>query len=270
MNSPEQRLADGPAYWFIFNGPKLLLVGGQTVDAPLLADPAALGLELAETMLMGSFRGRPAFAAQAAPDIPTPEGMFWRIVLGLDQKGGADLFWKAGEALYALHWLLRSRHCGVCGGLNQPAPGEDAMARRCASCGSLHFPRLSPAVIVAVESDGRILLANGRRQPPGWFSVLAGFVAPGETLEDTVRREVHEEVGLVVEDIRYFGSQPWPFPDSLMMAFQCRALPGEIVTDGNEIKEAYWFTAGDMPKRPLGVTIAARMIDDYLARHGRG
>ncbi|ADK83842.1 NAD(+) diphosphatase [Desulfarculus baarsii DSM 2075] len=260
--------ADGPAYWFIFSGPKLLLRGGPTIEAPFVAAPEALGLALEQIMALGQFLGRPAFCAQAAADAPAPEGMFWRILLGLDQKAGPELFWKAGEALYAQHWLRRSRHCGLCGGPTSLAPDEEPLVMRCQHCGGLHYPRLSPAVIVAIEHEGRILLANNRRHPPQWFSVLAGFVAPGESLEHAVQREVAEEVGLAVADIEYFGSQPWPFPDSLMVAFRCRALDDQIRVDGKEIGEARWFAPPHMPSRPHGVTIAARLIDDYLARHG--
>ena len=256
-----------PGYWFIFSGPKMLLRGGDNIEAPLLADPAELGLEVRNVLPLGQYQGQPAYAAQAGGDAPKPEGFFWRILLGLDIKAGPELFWKAGDALYALHWHKRSRFCGVCGSPADFAPDEEPMTKRCTKCGALRFPRLSPAVIVAIEHDGRLLLANNRRHPKGFYSVLAGFVGPSESLEDAVRREMKEEVGLDVTDIRYFGSQPWPFPDSLMVAFQCRAVDDKITVDGEEIQEAAWFTPDNIPMRPLGVSVAARLVEDYIARH---
>lgn len=256
-----------PGYWFIFSGPQMLLQGGETIEAPLLADPAELGLEVRNVLPLGEYKGRPAYTGQAQKEPPKPENHFWRILLGLDIKAGPELFWKAGDALYALHWHKRSRYCGVCGSPAGDAPDQEHMTKRCTKCGALRFPRLSPAVIVAIEHEGRILLARNSRHPKGFFSVLAGFVGPSESLEDAVRREMMEEVGLEVTDIEYFGSQPWPFPDSLMVAFRCRAVDDKITVDGEEIQEAAWFNPENLPMRPLGVTIAAGLVEDYLRRH---
>jgi NAD+ diphosphatase len=127
---------------------------------------------------------------------------------------------------------------------------------------------MTPAVIVAVVSQQRILLARAGRYPGRMFSVIAGYVEPGETLEQCVRREVREEVGIAIEDIRYFGSQPWPFTGSLMVAFTAAHAGGEIAVDNREIVEAGWFTAADLPEIPGKISIARRLIDWYVARYG--
>ena len=131
------------------------------------------------------------------------------------------------------------------------------------------FPRLSPAMIVLVEKDDQALLAWGRQFPGRFFSTLAGFVEPGESLEQADEREVMEEVGLKVDEIKYFGSQPWPFPHSLMCGFHCNYVSGEIEIQEEEIIEAGWFHADDLPPCPVGgMSIAGWLIKDWLERQG--
>ena len=139
---------------------------------------------------------------------------------------------------------------------------------RCPACGLLSFPRLSPAVITLVERGDEVLLARGVNFPAAFYSTLAGFVEPGESLEEAVEREIFEEVGVRVKDVTYFGSQPWPFPHSLMIGFLAQYESGEIHIDKREIAAAAWFTAGNMPKMPGKISIARRLIDSYLAKHG--
>ena len=134
----------------------------------------------------------------------------------------------------------------------------------------MNHPRVSPAIIVAVVKERQLLLAHATRFPAKFYSVLAGFVEPGETLEDCVRREVFEETGVQVRNIRYFGSQPWPYPDSLMIGFTAAWADGEIAIDNDEITEAKWFTADDLPKIPDRVSIARSLIDGYIEKHRKG
>jgi NAD+ diphosphatase len=144
---------------------------------------------------------------------------------------------------------------------------ETERAKKCPNCGQQSFPRLSPAIIVLVERDNTCLLARSPRFQDGFFSVLAGFAEPGETLEDTVAREVLEETGIKVKDIRYFGSQPWPFPDSLMIGFTAQYAKGEIQVDRTEILEADWFPFDQLPKIPGRISIARRLIDWFIDKH---
>jgi NAD+ diphosphatase len=124
-------------------------------------------------------------------------------------------------------------------------------------------------VIVLIERDERILLARSPHFAPGRFGIIAGFVEPGESLEDAVRREVREEVGIEIGDLRYFGSQPWPFPHGIMLGFTARWASGELTPDPAEISEAGWFGFDDMPQIPQKMSIARRLIDDWARRHGR-
>jgi NAD+ diphosphatase len=129
------------------------------------------------------------------------------------------------------------------------------------------FPRISPAVIVLVERQEKVLLARASRFTENLYSVLAGFAEPGETLEDTVMREIREEVGVEVSDIRYFGSQPWPYPDSLMIGFTASWAAGEIAADNDEITDARWFTVDNLPKIPDKLSISRSLIDWFIEKH---
>jgi NAD+ diphosphatase len=172
----------------------------------------------------------------------------------------------AGRAVQLVEWDRTHRYCGRCAAATEPAPLQEGRARRCPACGLLAFPRLAPAMIVLVTRDGgrEALLARGTKFPVPMWSCLAGFVEPGETLEEAVHREVFEEVGVTVDDVRYWGSQPWPFPHSLMLGFTASWAGGDLVLDPMEIAEADWYRADDLPPIPPGMSIARRMIDAWL------
>jgi NAD+ diphosphatase len=178
-----------------------------------------------------------------------------------------DVRWTlAGRAVQLVEWERTHRFCGRCASPTEPAPGE--RARRCSACGLLAYPRLAPAVITLIERDGEALLARGRAFPVPMYSCIAGFVEPGETMEQAVHREVREEVGVAVTEVRYIASQPWPFPHSLMIGFEATWADGDIVIDETEIVDAQWFRADDLPMIPPGMSIARTLIDRWLARAG--
>jgi NAD+ diphosphatase len=167
-----------------------------------------------------------------------------------------------GRAIHLVRFDSTTQFCGRCGAKNQMK--IDETAKICPSCGLLTFPRISPAIIVRITAGDRILLASSPHFPSGMYSILAGFVEPGESLESCVQREVYEEVGVKITDLSYFGSQPWPFPDSLMIGFCAEYLSGEIVCDGVEISDAAWFTKENMPELPGSLSISRALIDDFL------
>jgi NAD+ diphosphatase len=172
-----------------------------------------------------------------------------------------------------LHWHQRHRFCGVCGSPTEVR--EAGHLRRCTNpdCATEHYPRTDPAVIMRIEHEGRVLLGRQKQWPPGMHSVLAGFVEPGESLEDAVRREVREEVGIATTDVRYHSSQPWPFPGSIMLGFSARALDDRIVVDNHEIEQARWYSREELKASPENETfrlprrdsIARRLVDDWIA-----
>lgn len=168
----------------------------------------------------------------------------------------------AGRAVQLVEWARTHRFCGRCGTATVQLNGERAM--RCPACGLLAFPRIAPAMITLVTRGNQVLLARGVQFQGPMYSCLAGFVEPGESLEGAVVREVREEVGVEVGDVRYWGSQPWPFPHSLMVGFTATWKSGEIEIDPTEIVDAQWFRRDDMPPIPPPISIARRLIDAWL------
>jgi NAD+ diphosphatase len=177
------------------------------------------------------------------------------------------MFWAAGRAVQIMAWDRDHQFCGRCATPTETMPSE--RAKRCPNCHLQTYPRLSPAIIVAIEKENKILLGRSHRHPPDRFSVLAGFVEPGETLEEATAREIFEEVGIQVKNIRYFGSQPWPFPNSLMIAFTCEYAGGEIVFEEAEMAEAAWFSVEELPKIPSSVSISRELIDWFINKQGK-
>ncbi len=174
----------------------------------------------------------------------------------------------AGRAVQIAEWARTNRFCGRCATPTEPVAGERAM--RCPACGLMAFPRVAPAMITLVTRgdagpEQEALLARGVQFRGPMYSCLAGFVEPGETLESAVVREVHEEVGLTVGDVRYVASQPWPFPHSLMIGFRAACAGGDIVCDPVEILDANWYRRDDLPQIPPRISIARRLIDDWVA-----
>lgn len=172
----------------------------------------------------------------------------------------------AGRAVQIIEWARTHKFCGRCGEPTQLAPNERAYI--CPACKLMQFPRLSPAIITLVTrgegDDQEALLARGVNFRGPMFSCLAGFVEAGENLEQCVVREVHEEVGVIVDNVEYVASQPWPFPNSLMLGFRARWVTGDIVCDTTEIAEAAWFRRDELPPIPPAISIARRLIDDWV------
>lgn len=254
--------AAGPAWWLAFAGNKLLLLEKDgRAQLPCTVD---LGLPVVRQLYLGTLDGRPCYAAELAAGVEPPAGMKLWGLRQLYSRLDEELFWLAGRAFQIVDWDRTHQFCGRCGTKTEAAAGE--RARVCPACGQTHYPRVAPAVIVSVVRGDEILLARSPRHPPGFYSVIAGFVEAGETLEETVVREVQEETGIRVQNIRYFGSQPWPFPHSLMVGFTADYAGGELTIDRTELEDAGWYTAANLPLVPMGLTIARRLIDAFVAR----
>jgi NAD+ diphosphatase len=261
---------------YLFRGNSLVIPGGMGKEE------LARGLDRAE--VEASFGGRwlffygipgfgggetiPAYTLEG--DAPVPSS-WWTVPLrqavsAMAGNGPLDGRGDSGRLLRAYHvlqWRKDSAFCGSCGSANGDAPGE--LARLCPVCGRLEFPRISPAIIVLVtRDDGRVLLAHNRKFNNNVYSLIAGFTEAGENLETTVAREVEEEVGLEIRDTRYVGSQPWPFPNSLMIGFTTRYAGGGIRPDGEEIIDARWFSRDDLPDLPGKGSVSRYIIDRWL------
>lgn len=248
------------AWCFAFVQRELLLFEGRLAETPLgpAASTALLG-QASASHYLGTLADVDcwALALPAAPPgwQPTP---LRAAMMGLP----APLSALAGRAAQVLEWDRTHRHCGACGTATTLQPGE--RARICPACGHSAYPRLSPAMMALVWRPGELLLARSPHYAPGMYSALAGFVEAGESLEDCVHREVAEEVAVTVADLRYHGSQSWPFPHSLMVAFTARWTGGVIVPQPGEIEHAAWFPLDALPGIPQRFSIAGHLIRDTV------
>lgn len=254
-----------PVLCFAFRGNEILLLDQ---DAGRGRIPSIDRIRVDEDALLqvGELGGSRCVAASVGAEVPAPQGCGWMPLRASFRVLSPGEFRMAGRASEIVEWERAHRFCGRCGG--RTAASGEALARRCTHCGSLHYPRLSPAVLVSVTRGDRILLARSPHFPPGMFSTLAGFVDPGESLEETVVREVREEVGIEIGGVRYFGSQPWPFPSSLMVAFTAEYAGGELAPDPAEIEEAGWYAADQIPIVPPEISLARALIDDFVRARG--
>jgi NAD+ diphosphatase len=253
--------------YFAFRGRDLLvLMDDAGLRVPADEHWSALRLHALRVNDVGVVEGCRCLAVELPEHVEAPEGAEFQ---GLRRLYGAladEVYRMAGRAVQVVEWDRSHQFCGRCGTPTQRMSGE--MAKRCPACGQTDYPRISPAVIMRVERGAQILLARGPQGRPGAYSVLAGFVEPGESLEQAVAREVMEEVGVEVADVRYFGSQPWPFPNSLMVGFTARWAAGDIRLQEAEVEDARWFTVNDMPLVSPPLSIARALIDDWVRGQG--
>ena len=254
------------ALWFVCQKDRLLLMKtDKGLRIPDTGELARINLIPAHRQYLGTLNGRACMAAEMPDTNQATDGY---DLIGLRETFGRldeELIWVAGRANQLVDWSRCHRYCGQC--CHQTRDKIEERAKFCPACGLVNYPRLSPAVIVAVVRGDRLLLASNKRFRPGFYSVLAGFVEPGETLEECVAREIREEVGIRVNNIRYFGSQPWPFPNSLMVGFLADYAGGEIRADRSEIVEAGWFKADNLPSIPPKITIARHLIDWFVSQN---
>ena len=247
------------------------LVGGET-PAAILLDRPAFGSLLSDedAIFLGLFREQPAFAVPIDRSLDAPFGdvgefkdlRFLGTVLPPDE---ANL---CAHARALTIWHEAAHYCPRCGSASQPEAGGNT--RRCCDpdCGQVLFPRTDPAIIVLVAKDDRCLLGRQSSWPEGRYSTIAGFVEPGESLEDAVRREVYEETNIRVGDVRYHSSQPWPFPSSLMLGFVAEAVSEDITLNDGELEDARWFSRAELASGDVGlpfrISIARRLVDHFI------
>jgi NAD+ diphosphatase len=242
------------ALWWCVQGNRVLVGdGGALPEAPPAGTP--------EPLFLGLLGGRPCWALETGPSVEAPEGYAFVDLFAAHAALGEQRWAIAGRAVQLVDWARCHQFCGRCGEPTSPSPGE--RARKCPACGLLAFPRLAPAVITLVSRGDSALLARNVNFGVAMYSCIAGFVEPGETLEEAVAREVREEVGVEVGDVRYQASQPWPFPHSLMIGFRATWASGSIEVDPTEIADARWFRYDALPQVPPGISIARSLIDGW-------
>jgi NAD+ diphosphatase len=261
--SRNEELAGRQAYWFLVRDFHPLVRNGDgQIRIPLLDPDDPLVPPLDSHHCIGHIGVVPCFTAELPLAFEAPDGMEFINLRPLHAHVG-ETFWAiAGRAVQIVDWARNHRFCGRCGAENTFSLRDRSL--RCPNCNLPHYPRLSPAVIVLVQRGDEVLLGRSSRFPNAFYSVLAGFVEPGESLEQTVSREIFEETGIRVKDITYFGSQPWPFPNSLMIGFIAAYADGEIQLHDDEILDAGWFTVDMLPNIPGSISIARKLIDWWI------
>jgi NAD+ diphosphatase len=249
--------------WLLVQDQNLIVAGeGERFLLPEGKLPAAFEGVVPSPLWLGTWEGAPCWTASLPKEAPVPPELRRETLVPMrGTKLPDELLSLGGMAMQALWWESTSGHCPRCGGAATRIEGE--WGRRCPSCKYEHYPHLHPAVITLVRDGDRCLLARKREWAPGRYALVAGFVDNGESLEGCVRREVKEEVGVDVTDIRYVGSQNWPFPSQLMVGFVARYAGGEVKVDQDELEDARWFPAGQLPNRPSRHSIAGYILENY-------
>jgi NAD+ diphosphatase len=268
---PDHRPPDEPGsapLLFAFRRRELLVTEDQRLPEVRIID--AHGIEAVRTQYLGRLGERHCFSAELEEGFEPPGGLVLRDLRMLFGTLDETLHTLAGRAVQIVEWDRTHQFCGACG--QRTVSADHDRSRMCPDCQIPLYPRLSPAMIVAVERGDEILLGRSSHFPPGIFSVLAGFVEPGECAEEAVLREVWEETRVVVRDVRYFRSQPWPFPNSLMLGFTAQYESGEIDTRHDpEIERADWFHVDALPQTfPGNVSISQWLLQDFVARKRGG
>ncbi len=210
-------------------------------------------------IFIGMSGGVPCYAVALSSSSEPPQNFGFSDIRGLFGRTSDEFLGVAARASHILLFDRTTKFCGVCGARNRLMEAE--LAKRCPECDQVIYPRLSPAIIVLVRRDNEVLLARSPGFPPGVYSVVAGFVEPGETIEHAVHREVMEEIGITICNLHYIGSQPWPFPDSLMIGFVASYAGGTIRADKTEIEDAGWFKRGELPGLPGPLSLSRVLID---------
>lgn len=248
---------------FVWREDKLLVRDGDSPTLPMLSEATRLGITGTRHYL-GRLDGLDCVAIRVAADVPEPAGWKWSGLRALFLRLPDPLLAVAGRGFQIVEWDRSHQYCGRCGARTRERARE--RAKECPACGHVVFPRVSPAMMVLVTRGRELLLARANRFPNAMYSALAGFVEPGESIEDCIHREVREEVGIEVTGLRYFASQSWAFPHSLMIAYNAEYAGGEMRPCDEEIVDAKWFTLDALPQLPSPISISRKLIDATIAR----
>jgi NAD+ diphosphatase len=250
--------------WILVQGNSVILQRDTDFGTVIISDPLPAGLICDLPVYIGTYGDLFYYAAEVTAHSMMPgncELSAIRDLYGIVSDRDIAL---ASYAVRILDYNRSTVFCGCCGAKTRSLTTERAQI--CTACNRITYPRISPAIIVLIKKGEEVLLARSPRSPPGVFSIIAGFNEPGENLEQTVHREVAEEVGITVQNLRYFGSEPWPFPDSLMIGFVADYAGGDIEVDNQEIEDARWFTRDTLPSYPSKASITRALIEAWVRR----
>jgi NAD+ diphosphatase len=247
--------------WFVFLE-DLLLVLNQPDGSYII--PKTWELD-EHTHFIGNINNTDCYCTEISPHFNIPNNMSLIPLRQALITLNSDFFNPVIKAFQIIRWNKNHQYCGQCGNKTIDKTTSMTFERHCPHCSMIYYPRISPSIIVRIQKGKQILMARGPHFKPGIYGLIAGFIEPGESAEDAVQREVMEEVGIEIKNVRYFGSQPWPFPDALMLAFTAEHAAGELSLDHIEIEDAGWYDANNLPGLPSsGLSIGRKLIDDFI------
>jgi len=256
-----QQLLEQPAHWVLLHGGNLM-VQEHATDVRLHFGHLPEGLHTkGQPLAFASWGGHQVVAALISSQTEIPSSLATEPFNAFRERIPDDLLSVAGIGKQLLHWQQMSRFCSHCGG--QPQPLADSWGKKCPDCNSEHFPHIHPCAIVLIRRDDQLLLIRKPEWAQGRYSLVAGFLDVGESLEECAIRETKEETGIDIKHVRYVTSQCWPFPSQLMAGFVADYAGGTIQVDGKEIEDARWFTIGSLPNLPARRSIARFLLDSY-------
>ena len=253
------------SFHIVVSEDEILTIDGVHPWRPLNQDEWRwLGLESLADHYLGKVNDIPIYSHEVNPDSDNPDGYEFETLWSFLNQVEQSVFYLVGRAKQIVEWHRNHHFCGQCGNVTESSNLD--RSRKCPSCKQMFYPRLSPSIIVLVNRGEEILLAKHAKTRGNFYSTLAGFVEPGEAIEEAVHREVMEEVGVRIKNLKYFSSQSWPFPNSLMLGFHAEYESGEFVLQEEEIADAQWFHYTDLPNRPARVSISGWLIEDFIRR----
>lgn len=259
-----------PEHWFIFQNDLLLVLRDNDVNKLLTSSSLeTIKHSFSRQYSLGSEQRGAIFCAEIATDVQLPPSIEAIPLRKAFAVVGNDWFSTAVKAYSIITWDKNHQYCGRC---SQPTTLQPpSFERVCHTCHLHFYPRISPSVIVRIQKGNEILMARSPHFNPGIYGLIAGFVEAGETLEEAVKREVQEEVGIQIKNLAYFTSQPWPFPDSLMIAFTADYASGELTINHTELEDAGWYSIDNLPGYPTtGISVSAQLIEHFILQQGRG
>ncbi len=239
------------AYYFIFNENRELLLENNE----LITDISELKVNF--SLFIGKYKNKDCFVVNS----PFEKGFDLREVYEFNK----DLYLMGTKAVLVNDWYISHQFCGKCGAKTQI--DEKDMMLKCPKCGQVHYPRIAPAIIVTIRNEDKLLMAQHSYHETIRYALIAGFVEPGESIEEAVHREVSEEVGIKIKNLKYLKSQSWPFPNSLMLGFEAEYDSGDIKVDGDEIVKAKWFKKDEIIRYPSDISISDWLIQNFIDKY---
>ena len=263
-----------PEYWFIFQNGKLLILKNEIIHKVIdhiipTTLPDNINSQLERSLIITETTNYIVFSAELSSLSKVPQSMIALPFRKALEMLSEEWYALAVKSFGILMWDKNHRFCGRCG--NETIKDSKLFERHCGFCSLVFYPRISPSIIVRIRKDNEILMARGPHFTPGTYGLIAGFIEVGETIEEAVHREVLEEVGIKIKNLHYFGSQAWPFPDSLMVAFTADYESGELMIDYDEIEDAGWYGIHNLPGKPSAtISIANKLLNDFISSQTQG